>query len=116
MGLQYHIGTLVGSSAGLSDTRPARIDPEAPFLEPKTWKSVTLAAIERVNHDSLIYRFVLSSLEQPLGLPVGQHVFVRLKRKDTGEIVQHAYTPVSRENTKGYIDFLIKYVFLILAE
>ena len=77
-------------------------------MDPKTWKAVTLTAIERVNHDSLIYRFALPSVDQPLGLPVGQHVFVRLKRKDTGEIVQRAYTPVSREDAKGSIDFLIK--------
>jgi nitrate reductase (NAD(P)H) len=37
-------------------------------------------------------------------------VYVRLKRKDTGEVVQRAYTPVSKDDAVGYIDFLIKSV------
>lgn len=113
--LQYHIGTLAGSLTPppLIDSE-AGSDPKAPFLEPRTWKSVTLTSIERMNHDSLVYRFALPGTEQRLGLPVGQHVFVRLKRKDTGEIVQRAYTPVSCENSRGSIDFLIKYVLYLL--
>ena len=57
-----------------------------------------------------MYRFALQSAEQPLGLPVGQHVFVRLRRKDTGEMVQRAYTPVSRADARGSVEFLIKCV------
>jgi nitrate reductase (NAD(P)H) len=85
-------------------------DPDAPFLEPKIWKAVKLVSIQRINHDSLIYRFTFpdGSDARPLGLPVGQHVFVRLKRRDNGEVVQRAYTPVSREGAKGAIEFLVK--------
>lgn len=83
-------------------------DPSAPFLDSKRWKQVTLCNITRVNHDSSIFRFSLQGTDQPLGLPTGQHVYVRLKRKDTGELIQRAYTPISSEDTTGYIDFLIK--------
>ena len=109
---QFHIGSLVGSletATALADTVQIE-DPDAPLLNPKIWKPVMLTKIERVNHDSLTYIFSLSSPEQRLGLPVGQHVFVRLKRKDTGELVQRAYTPVSRENARGSLEFLIKCV------
>lgn len=115
--IQYHIGTLeasLPSAASSSDASPpADADlSSTPFLEPKTWKPITLTTIQRVNHDSVLYHFSFPHAEQPLGLPVGQHVFVRLKRKDTGEVVQRAYTPVSREDAKGGIEFLIKYAAL----
>ena len=106
---EYHIGTLAGS-LDVHAPPPAVADSSTTFLDPKTWKDVTLTSIERVNHDSVLYRFALPFEETPLGLPVGQHVFVRTKRKDTGELVQRAYTPVSAEDAKGSIDFLIKYV------
>ena len=63
-----------------------------------------------MSHDSAIYRFALASPEQALGLPVGQHVYARLRRKDSGEAVQRAYTPVSQQSDRGHIDLLIKYV------
>jgi nitrate reductase (NAD(P)H) len=52
--------------------------------------------------------------------PIGQHVFVRLRRKVKrdglrhdevvvdGEMIQRAYTPVSLSDAKGEIDLLIK--------
>lgn len=106
---QYHIGTLQGDLTKEPATSPdTERAPDAPFLDPKSWKPVKLTSIEQLNHDSFIYRFSLSSDDKMLGLPVGQHVFVRLKRKDTGEIVQRAYTPVSMENARGKLDFLVK--------
>lgn len=78
------------------------------FLDRTKWKDAKLTRIVRVNHDTYQYRFDLQREDQPLGLPVGQHVFVRLKRKDTGELVQRAYTPVSEQEAIGSIEFLIK--------
>jgi len=52
-----------------------------------------------------------------MGLPIGQHVYVRLRRKVThkedaeivhGELVQRAYTPLSRPHDRGTVDLLIK--------
>lgn len=103
---QFHIGTLVKSGAENAD--PSDKKPDGQFLERTKWKDVKLTRIEQVNHDSFLYRFELPRPDQPLGLPVGQHVFVRLKRKDTGELVQRAYTPVSLEGAVGFIEFLIK--------
>ncbi|KAI0962720.1 hypothetical protein AcW1_000015 [Taiwanofungus camphoratus] len=104
---KYHIGTLIDAL-----DEPTRAEENTAqtmsFLNPKVWKSVKLTEIQTVNHDTCFYRFVLSNPQQPLGLPVGQHVFVRLKRKDTGEMVQRAYTPVSKQDAVGFIDFLIK--------
>jgi nitrate reductase (NAD(P)H) len=105
--LQYHIGTFVAST---TQGRPTTPHSDA-FLERSRWKSVRLCNIEQINHDSYLYRFALPEPNQPLGLPVGQHVFVRLRRQDTGEMVQRAYTPVSQQGAVGFIDFLIKCIF-----
>ncbi|EMD41310.1 hypothetical protein CERSUDRAFT_89880 [Gelatoporia subvermispora B] len=104
---EYHIGTLEGLLDSSENTEDE--DHSEGFLHPKTWKHVRLMEVLRINHDSNLYRFVLpGASDQPLGLSVGQHVFVRLKRRDTGEVVQRAYTPVSPGNASGAIDFLIK--------
>ena len=45
-----------------------------------------------------------------IGLLVGQHVFVRLGRKTTGEMVQRVYPPIWRQEERGHIDLFIKWV------
>ncbi|KAG2156769.1 uncharacterized protein EDB93DRAFT_1307360 [Suillus bovinus] len=101
----HHIGTLVTS---LTKEEPITTQSDETFLERSRWKEVKLCTIKQINHDSYLYRFALPKRDQLLGLPVGQHVFVRLRRQDTGEMVQRAYTPVSQQGTVGFIDFLIK--------
>jgi len=131
----FHIGTLV------VDEAPAPVDlgpsslavaaaapPDSTFLSKTKWKGAKLVSIDYVNHDSRIYRFALEHPQQPLGLPVGQHVFARLRRKAgragegapsvvapvEGELVQRAYTPVSRQGAEGFLDLLIKVRRLVL--
>ncbi|KAH9836836.1 uncharacterized protein C8Q71DRAFT_707679 [Rhodofomes roseus] len=106
---QFHVGTLVKTETPNDAEREAvEDDTSGRFLSPRLWRQGTLVNIEVVNHDTCLYRFALPDPDQVLGLPTGQHVFVRLKRKDTGEVVQRAYTPVSGKDAKGFIDFLIK--------
>lgn len=110
----FHIGTLVGQVAPKPDD--AEDDSFRPFLHPSKWKKVQLTSIQPLSRDSNVYRFALEREDQELGLSIGQHVYVRLRRKVAGaEVVQgaqvqRAYTPVSRQNEKGFIDLLIKYV------
>ena len=110
---QFYVGTLVQADVA-DDTHTTSQRDEglsALFLSQRIWRQVTLVSCERVNHDTRLYRFALPTPGQPLNLPIGQHVFVRLRRKDTGELVQRAYTPVSGRDTRGTIEFLIKSVF-----
>jgi nitrate reductase (NAD(P)H) len=108
---QFHIGTLDVDSIGplsriarsLSRSRSrsrsrVRTLPQVDegFLHRTQWKTARLSKITPASHDSFVFRFDLEHPNQPLGLPVGQHVFVRLRRKTTGELVQRAYTPVSK--------------------
>ncbi|KAG1730636.1 hypothetical protein EDD22DRAFT_982614 [Suillus occidentalis] len=103
--VEHHIGTLVTS---LTKDTPTTTQSDGAFLERSRWKSVRLCDIKQINHDSYLYRFALPKGDQLLGLPVGQHVFVRLRRQDTREMVQRAYTPIMQQGTVGFIDFLIK--------
>lgn len=126
----FHIGTLVRAdqpATPVDASPPASPDPT--FLSKTKWKGSKLVSIDYVNHDSRIYRFALEHPDQPLGLPVGQHVYARLRRKADGqptggatvdgELVQRAYTPVSRQGAQGFLDLLIKVrrrCFLLLHE
>lgn len=96
-----------------SGTNPSEISDQTAdgiFLDKTKWKDVKLSQIVQINHDTYKYRFELPREDQPLGLPVGQHVFARLKRKDNGDLVQRAYTPVSQQGAVGFIEFLVKLV------
>ncbi|NXW61688.1 NB5R2 reductase, partial [Eurystomus gularis] len=55
-----------------------------------------------ISHDTKKFRFGLPSPDHILGLPVGQHVY--LSAKIDGNLVIRAYTPVSSDETKGYVD------------
>ncbi|GAA5907038.1 hypothetical protein JCM5296_006574 [Sporobolomyces johnsonii] len=123
----FHIGTLVGGEdAPVSTGEAVPSTPDPIFLSKTKWKSAKLVEIDYVNHDSRLYRFALEHPEQPLGLPTGQHVYARLRRKASpgdaenggedkisieGELVQRAYTPVSLSDAKGFLDLLIKVYF-----
>ncbi|KAI1232808.1 NADH-cytochrome b5 reductase 2, partial [Lamprotornis superbus] len=61
---------------------------------------------EEISHDTKKFRFGLPSTNHILGLPVGQHVY--LSAKIDGSLVIRAYTPVSSDETKGYVDLIIK--------
>uniref|UniRef100_A0A8D2LIN6 NADH-cytochrome b5 reductase n=1 Tax=Varanus komodoensis TaxID=61221 RepID=A0A8D2LIN6_VARKO len=61
---------------------------------------------EEISHDTRRFRFELPSSEHVLGLPVGQHVY--LSAKVSGNLVIRAYTPVSSDEVKGYVDLIIK--------
>ncbi|NXX87625.1 NB5R2 reductase, partial [Centropus bengalensis] len=59
-----------------------------------------------ISHDTKKFRFELPSPDHILGLPVGQHVY--LSAKIDGNLVIRAYTPVSSDEIKGYVDLIIK--------
>ncbi|XP_069479702.1 NADH-cytochrome b5 reductase 2 [Ambystoma mexicanum] len=61
---------------------------------------------EEISHDTKRFRFGLPSPEHILGLPIGQHVY--LTAKVNGSLVIRAYTPVSSDEVKGYVDLIVK--------
>ncbi|THU96327.1 hypothetical protein K435DRAFT_858637 [Dendrothele bispora CBS 962.96] len=116
---QYHIGTLSQTSESTRSGPDEAVSHEAPvsenaptiFLHPKQWKILKLTEVVQSNYNSFTFKFALQHPEQELGLPVGQHVFLRIKGKRTGEMVQRAYTPLPTFDEKGYLTFLIKIYF-----
>ena len=55
-----------------------------------------------------IYRFGLPSESSILGLPIGQHISLAATPKGAEKEVVRSYTPISSDEDKGYVDFMIK--------
>jgi len=115
--VDFHIGSLIG--APLPKIHEAEDDESKAFLNQAKWKTVRLVNVKAVSRDSKVFRFSLQQPDQDLGLPIGQHIYVRLRRKTgpkviddvaEGELVQRAYTPISKRNDRGFVDLLVKYV------
>ena len=58
-------------------------------------------------HAVLASRFALPHPRQALGLPVGQHIILKAAAADGSDILK-PYTPVTDDDTRGYVDFVIK--------
>ena len=67
----FHIGTLITSATATStdSTADAASEPVSPtFLNKKKWKKTKLVSIDKISHDTCIFRFALEAPEQRLGL------------------------------------------------
>ncbi|KAK9835387.1 hypothetical protein WJX81_006728 [Elliptochloris bilobata] len=78
-----------------------------PFLEPDTWKQLPLVDKKELTHNTRRFRFALPHPRQALGLPVGQHIILKAAAADGSNILK-PYTPVSDDDLRGYMDFVIK--------
>ncbi|APA05753.1 hypothetical protein SS1G_01885 [Sclerotinia sclerotiorum 1980 UF-70] len=108
----YHIGTLSPSArTSLLNPEPLSSEPQSlrpVFLQPKTWQKAILTSKKAISSDSRIFSFTLNHAEQIIGLPVGQHVMMRLRDPVTREAIIRSYTPLSLGTDKGILDILIK--------
>jgi nitrate reductase (NAD(P)H) len=111
----FHIGKLIGAAPSSSPLHED--DTTTGHFLTKKWKAVVLTNIETKSPDVKLFRFALDRPHRELGLPIGQHVYVRLRRKLLrkedgelmyGELVQRAYTPLSRLGDRGFVDLLVK--------
>lgn len=111
---EYHIGTLdetsravlakdaeEAGSEGATESRPI-------FLQSRTWSKAILSAKEKVSPDSKIFTFTLDHASQTIGLPIGQHLMMRIRDPASGEAIIRAYTPVSEGNDTGHLRVLVK--------
>ncbi|KIW14634.1 hypothetical protein PV08_07418 [Exophiala spinifera] len=112
---KYHIGSL--DDAAKTALTEATVEPDQSatptetFLDSKAWKRAILNAKKSVSWDTRIFTYRLDHPEQRLGLPVGQHLMVRLRDPVTREAVIRSYTPISEINDKGHVDMLVKVYF-----
>lgn len=112
----YHIGSLDDAAkTALTQTEEAEADPSAAprdtFLQSKVWGKATLHGKKIVSWDTRIFTLKLDHAEQRLGLPVGQHLMVRLRDPVTREAIIRSYTPISEINDKGFMEMLVKVYF-----
>lgn len=107
----YHIGTLDdhGRQALLSpDNAEALSATRAEFLDSKQWAKAVLSAKKSLSWDTKLFTFKLDHDDQVAGLPVGQHLMLRVKDSGTNENILRAYTPVSENSQKGFLELLVK--------
>ena len=110
---EYHIGTLSPAAREALVNRPPATDTTsdgAVFLSPRTWRTATLLSKRVVSWDTRIFTFSLDHATQTLGLPVGQHLMIKL-RDAKGEAIVRPYTPLSDDATVGTVDVLVKVYF-----
>ncbi|KAI8997828.1 hypothetical protein BDB01DRAFT_772613 [Pilobolus umbonatus] len=74
------------------------------------FKPFKLEMIQRINHNTNLFRFALPSRTEVAGLPIMSCVMFRaniVKDGQTEEVIR-PYTPTSRDQDKGFVDFVIK--------
>ena len=112
----YHIGSLDERSrdALLNGERTTSdsSDSQSPvFLERRNWKKAILHSKSNVSRNARLFTFKLDHEDQQLGLPVGQHILMKLRDPATREVIIRPYTPISSPNKRGFVDVLIKVYF-----
>ncbi|KAL9582540.1 MAG: hypothetical protein Q9212_003235 [Teloschistes hypoglaucus] len=112
----FHIGTLddaARKTLSEAETIPtnATSAKEPVFLQPKAWKTAALVSKKIISSDTRIFTFRLAHDEQTIGLPVGQHLMIRLRDPVTRDAIIRSYTPISDPKKKGYLDVLVKVYF-----
>ncbi|GBG83201.1 hypothetical protein CBR_g36815 [Chara braunii] len=81
-------------------------------LNPKEWVRIQLTEKEILTSNARRFQFALPSRTHVLGLPTGQHVY--LKANVDGEQVIRPYTPISLdddEGNTGYMDLVVRIYF-----
>ncbi len=113
---EYHIGRLDDRarkilSEGENDAGDGPTEKRATFLQPRSWTKATLIKRCEVSWDTRIFTYQLEHEEQTLGLPIGQHLMVRLRDPTTGDAIIRSYTPISETSQKGTLEMLVKVYF-----
>ncbi|KIW77052.1 hypothetical protein Z517_09498 [Fonsecaea pedrosoi CBS 271.37] len=112
---KYHVGSLDDAAKAALMAGEIEIEQSAKpadvFLNAKAWKKAILRSKRVVSGDTRIFTYTLEHPEQRLGLPVGQHLMVRLRDPVTREAIIRSYTPISDINDQGFVEMLVKVYF-----
>ncbi|KAJ5793820.1 Eukaryotic molybdopterin oxidoreductase [Penicillium paradoxum] len=109
----YHIGTLDKASIeALKNNSAADSDePREVFLQSRTWTKATLTEKKNVSWDTRIFVFDLEHEKQTLGLPIGQHLMIKVQDASNNEAIIRSYTPMSDSSLIGKMELLVKVYF-----
>jgi len=103
--------TLAGFAtyASMRETTAEAADEKKVALNPKEFIEFPLREVIPVNHNTKIFRFDLQTPETEIGLPVASCAVFKIPNADKdGKDVIRPYTPISSNEEKGYVDFMIK--------
>ncbi|KAI1854124.1 hypothetical protein JX266_001265 [Neoarthrinium moseri] len=108
----YHIGSLdEAARAALANGETAieeNSSPRQTFLQSKVWTKAILSARNKTSADTKVFTFDLEHSSQVVGLPIGQHLMMRLRDPVTREAIIRSYTPISDVDEQGKLHVLIK--------
>jgi nitrate reductase (NAD(P)H) len=104
----HYMGPLRTGDTKTQAAAPAVVADQT-FLKPREFQKMPLVEKIFVNHDTRIFRFALPRPDMKLGLPTGQHIFLRANVQ--GNVVMRPYSPMTDDNTLGHVDFIIKVYF-----
>ncbi|KAJ5752889.1 Eukaryotic molybdopterin oxidoreductase [Penicillium odoratum] len=109
----YHIGTLDKASLeSLKKTSTTVSNDSRPtFLQSRSWTRMKLSKVKTVSWDTRIFVFDLEHENQSLGLPIGQHLMIKVPDPTTKEAIIRSYTPISETNMQGKMELLVKIYF-----
>eukprot|EP00249_Psilotum_nudum_P028968 c3901_g1_i1 orf=375-1412(-) len=92
-------------------SEPAHSEEEKIALNPKEWLQFQLQQIERVSHNTRIFRFAFDP-DETLGLEVASCLLTRVQMGTAADgrpnYVIRPYTPISDSDAKGYFDLMVK--------
>eukprot|EP00127_Corallochytrium_limacisporum_P003335 Clim_evm24s148 gene=Clim_evmTU24s148 len=93
------MGRIAGKSASHAELA-------VPALRPNAWVPLAMDRVIKMSPTTSLFRFSLPSKYHQTGLGIGQYICV--KANIEGEDVVRYYSPISRPETLGQIDLLIK--------
>lgn len=105
----FKLGTMCALTGGALMYASCEPRPEdsPTFLSQSEWKTLTLKEKLTLTHNTKLLRFALPSSEHQMGGNVAYCLSMAFKNKD-GEIKGKPYTPVTKADNKGTVDFCIK--------
>lgn len=71
------------------------------------YQKFKLVEKDQITHNTFRLRFALPTPQHKLGLPIGQHLFLRFFDEE-GTPISRPYTPITSNEHLGYFDLLIK--------
>ena len=109
----YHIGTLDKASLEALNQKSSSgsDEPREVFLQSREWTKATLTEKKNVSWDTRLFIFDLEHEKQTLGLPIGQHLMIKVQDPIGNEAVIRSYTPMSDTNLIGKMELLVKIYF-----
>ena len=112
---EYHVGTLDKASLEVLKHQPEQkpsLKSHDIFLEPRSWLKAKFCKKRTVSHDTRIFTFALEHDKQILGLPIGQHLMLKVQDSSPQkENIIRAYTPISKQDSLGTVELLVKIYF-----